>query len=307
MTELLDIEAKKALEMLKGFSAAKRDVAELRRARRRMAEEMEREEVDAVEDITVSGPGGRLTVRLYWPRGMPRGILVYLHGGGWIAGDLETHDGCCRALAHATPCVVASVEYRLAPEHRFPAAVEDAYAATEWAWENRSALLCADSKVAVGGDSAGGNLAAVVSLKAREEGRFAVAHQLLVYPVTDTRMDTESYRRYGDGYFLTRKDMEWYLAMYLGDVREGESPYVSVLRAPNLEGVAPATIIVAECDVLRDEGELYARRLWESGVEATLVRFGGMIHGFFALPWTKRARRCAVEIAAAELRAAFES
>lgn len=295
-------EAKAALEELNRLWGPVETVAEARAARLKMAEGLEAEPVAWVEDIEIAGPGGGLRVRVYRPEARPRGILVYFHGGGWVVGNLETHDGNCRALANATPCVVVSVDYRLAPEHRFPAAVEDAYAATSLGLGKPGGPSGSWEPGCRWGDSAGGNLAAAVALLAKERGWPEVAYQLLVYPVTDYNLETESYRAYGEGYFLTRQKMAWYWGLYLAEERDGESPYASVLRAPDLSGVAPALVITAEYDVLRDEGEAYARRLWEAGVNATLLGFGGMIHGFFSLPWTQTVRRQAVEAAAAGLR-----
>ncbi len=299
-------EAKAALEELSRIWGPVETVAEARAARLKMAEGLEAEPVASVEELTVPGPGGPLRLRVYRPEGKARGILVYFHGGGWVVGNLDTHDGNCRALANATPCVVVAADYRLAPEHRFPAAAEDAYAATVWAFENRAELLGPEARVAVGGDSAGGNLAAVVALQARERGYPGVAYQLLIYPVTDYNLETESYRAFAEGYFLTRQKMAWYWGLYLADPKDGESPYASVLRAPELSGVAPGLVMTAEYDVLRDEGEAYARRLWASGVNATLIRYGGMIHGFFSLPRTRPVRRQAVAAAAAGLGWAFD-
>ncbi len=298
-------EAKAALEELCRLGGAAETVAEARAARIRMAEGLEAEPVASVEEVGIPGPGGELKVRIYRPEDQPLGILVYFHGGGWVVGNLDTHDASCRALANATPCVVVAVDYRLAPEHKFPAAVEDAYAATVWAFENRAGLLDRGSRVAVGGDSAGGNLAAVVALMARDQGYPKVAYQLLIYPVTDYNLDTESYRAYGEGYFLTRQKMAWYWELYLRGEADGAHPYASVLRAPDVSGVAPALVITAEYDVLRDEGEAYARRLWDAGVTAMSLRYGGMIHGFFSLARTRTARRHAVAASAAGLRWAF--
>ncbi len=299
-------EAQAALEELSRLWGPVETVAEARAARLRMAAGLEAEPVASVEDLEIPGPGGGLRVRVYRPQARARGVLVYFHGGGWVVGNLDTHDGNCRALANATPCVVVSVDYRLAPEHRFPAAVDDAYAATVWAWENRADLLGPGVRVAVGGDSAGGNLAAVVALLAKERGRPEVAYQLLVYPVTDYNLETDSYRAFAEGYFLTRQKMAWYWGLYLREEKDGESPYASVLRAPDLSGVAPGLVLTAEYDVLRDEGEAYARRLWAAGVNANLLRYGGMIHGFFSLARTRTVRRHAVEAAAAGLRWAFD-
>src|SRR5581483_3719120 len=220
----------------------------------------------------------------------------HLHGGGWVLGSLETHDALCRSLARAVPAVVVAVDYRLAPEHKFPAAAEDAYAAP--AWE-----IGADARrVAVGGDSAGGNLAAVVSLMARDRGGPRLAHQLLVYPATDAGLEHASMRENADGYWLTRDMMAWFWNLYLGGARDGGSPLASPLRAQDLRGLPPATVITAEFDPLRDEGEAYAARLRAAGVPVDLRRWDGMIHGFFAMETIFPQGRAAVEHAAAALR-----
>src|SRR5881397_1593802 len=212
----------------------------------------EGEAVARVESRTVPGPRGEIPVRVYTPEGCaPFPVLVYFHGGGWVTGSLETHDGLCRHLANAAGAVVASVDYRLAPEHPFPASGEDAYAATRWVAAN-AAVIGGDAKrIAVGGDSAGGNLAAVVSLMARDRGGPAIALQLLVYPVTNHAYDTASYRENADGYLLTRDSMVWFWNHYLRSDRDGADPYASPLRAPNLAGLPPAVVVTAEFDPLR--------------------------------------------------------
>ncbi|HEV2922016.1 MAG TPA: alpha/beta hydrolase, partial [Actinomycetota bacterium] len=209
--------------------------------------------VAAVADQTVPGPAGPLPVRVYTPEGSPPfPIVVFFHGGGWVVGTLDTYDPLCRALAAATPAVVVSVDYRLAPEHRWPAAVEDAYAATLWASHNAAALGGAQHRLAVAGDSAGGNLAAVVALGARDLGGPAIAFQLLVYPVLDAAADTASWREYADGFYLTADGMRWYWDHYLGGA-DGLAPDASPLRAAFVGGLPPALVIGAEYDILRDE------------------------------------------------------
>jgi acetyl esterase len=253
--------------------------------------------VGSSEDATIPSPAGPLAVRVYLPTGSPAGTLVYLHGGGWVIGSLDTHDGVCRALAARGGCRVVSVGYRLAPEHRFPAAVDDAWAAVEWA-------LGLGGPVAVGGDSAGGNLAAVCALRARDRG-LPLALQLLVYPVTDHDLDRPSYREFAEGHGLTRDSMRWYWDHYLGPAGDGADPEASPLRAPDLAGVAPACVLVAGCDPLRDEGEEYAGRLREAGVPVTLTRYDGQIHGFFRMPAVMPRANDALDEAAAALGQAF--
>ena len=262
--------------------------------------------VGAVVDRAVPGPAGPVRVRVYEPPGAarPRPLLVYFHGGGWVIGGLDTHDGVCRTLATRTPCVVMAVDYRLAPEHRFPAAVEDAWAATAWAAEHAASLGADPARVAVGGDSAGGNLAAVVALRARDWG-LPLALQLLVYPVMDHRFDRPSYREFASGYGMSREDMLWYWGHYLGPDGDGAHLEASPVRAADLAGVAPALVITAEYDVLRDEGEDYVSRLHDAGVPVTLSRYEGLIHGFFRMPGTIARANEALDEAAAALAAAF--
>lgn len=233
-----------------------------------------------VEDRAIEGPGGDLPIRVYTPDDTaPFGALVYLHGGGWVMNSIETHDDLCRRLAAAGECVVVSVEYRLAPRHKFPCAAEDAYAATRWVAEHAAELQVDSSLIAVGGDSAGGNLAAAVCLMARDRGTPDLAYQLLLYPITDYTFDTASYRECGDGYFLTCEQMKWFWKHYLPDESHAHHPYASPLRA-DLTGLPPAYILTAEYDPLRSEGEAYADALHTAGVSVSLRRVEGMIHGF---------------------------
>jgi acetyl esterase/lipase len=263
-------------------------------------------EVARVENRRVPGPAGELPVRVYTPEGRaPFPVLVYFHGGGWVIGDLETHDNVCRTLARDVPCVVVAVDYRLAPEHRFPSAAEDCWAAAKCVAANAAAFGGDPARVAVGGDSAGGNLAAVVSLLARERREPRLAFQLLVYPVIDGGMDTPSYRDNGDGYFLTASMMAWFWDHYVPNRAERANPLASPLCSPDLRGLPPALVLTAEFDPLRDEGEAYARRLREAGVPTTLTRYDGMIHGFFGMPAALDRARDALGEAAKALRGAF--
>jgi len=231
-----------------------------------------KEAVDSVVRTEVEG----VPVRVYSPSRAPDlPVTVYLHGGGWVLGLVEGHDGVCRALANRSRTRVVSVDYRLAPEHRFPAAVDDAWAVTRWAHEEAR-------RVAVIGDSAGGNLAAVVALRARDEG-MQLACQALIYPVTDHRFDRPSYVDNANGYGLTQAAMRWYWHHYLGGA-DGGHPDASPLRAPTLAGVAPALVVVCEFDPLRDEGVAYAERLRQAGVPVRLSEYAGMIHGFLRMP-----------------------
>lgn len=265
------------------------------------------EPVATVEDRKLPGPAGAIPVRVYTPAGSgPFPVLVYFHGGGWVLCDLDTHDPICRSLSNAAGCVVASVDYRLAPEHKFPAAADDCFAATQWVMNNASLINGDPGRIAVGGDSAGGNLAAVVALMARDRGGSQLVFQLLVYPVTDYYAPgTPSYHQNADGYFLTRDDMVWFWNHYLDGEADAANPYACPLRATSLTGLPPALVITAEFDPLRDEGEIYTARLRESGVPAELVRYDGMIHGFFSMAGILDQGRSALALAAAQLRSAF--
>jgi acetyl esterase len=264
------------------------------------------EDVARVEEHRVGVPGGEITVRGYTPAGTgPRPALVFFHGGGWVIGDLDTHDGICRSLANAAGCVVASVDYRLAPEHKYPVAAEDAFAATRWVATRASRIGVDGRRLAVGGDSAGGNLAAAVTLMARERGGPALGFQLLIYPVTHHSFDTPSYRECADGYLLTRAGMGWFWSHYLRRVEDGQHPHASPLLARSLADLPAALVITAEYDPLRDEGEAYAARLREASVSVTLTRYPGMIHGFFRMINLVDEARQARDEAAAALRKAL--
>jgi acetyl esterase len=242
------------------------------------------EDVARVENRTIPGPAGEIPIRAYTPAGTgPFPLVVYFHGGGWVIGDLDTHDPVCRALTNRSGCLVVSIDYRLAPEHPYPAAVDDAYAATAWIAEHATELGGDGSRLAVAGDSAGGNLAAVVALLARDRGGPRIAFQALVYPVTDCDLDTTSYRENAEGYFLTREMMRWFWDQYVPDEARRREPLASPLRAESLTGLPPALVITAEFDPLRDEGEAYAQRLADAGVHVAATRYGGMIHGFFTM------------------------
>ncbi|HUI27793.1 MAG TPA: alpha/beta hydrolase [Candidatus Kryptonia bacterium] len=259
-----------------------------------------------VVDRQVPGLAGDIPVRTYTPSGRaPFPVLVYFHGGGWVIGSVETYDILCRALANAAGCIVVSVDYRLAPEHKFPAAAEDAYAAAKWAAANAAAIGADPARIAIGGDSAGGNLTAAVALMARDRGTPSFVHQLLVYPVTDAGCDTVSYRENADGYLLTKAAMHWFWGHYLRNEADGDNAYASPLRAPHLRGLPPALVITAEFDPLRDEGEAYAARLRDAGVPVTVTRYDGMIHGFFGMAAVLDQGKRAVEQAATALRTAF--
>jgi acetyl esterase len=241
-------------------------------------------EVARVEDRLIPGPGVDIPVRIYTPTGSgPFPILVWFHGGGWVVGDLETADPTARHLTVGAKCVVISVDYRLAPETKFPGAADDSYAATMWAAQQATRFNGDPGNIAVGGDSAGGNLAAVVALMARDRGGPSLAFQLLVYPVTSRDFDTSSYRQNGEGFNLTLDSMRWYWDHYLQRPEDTSNPYAAPLLAENLKGLPPALVITAECDPLCDEGEAFAKRLQAAGVPTTYSCYDGMIHGFFGM------------------------
>lgn len=265
------------------------------------------EDVGKVEDRQILGPAGnKIPVRIYTPKGTgPFPILVFFHGGGWVLGNLETHDATCRALTNGAGCITVSVDYRLAPEHKFPAAPDDCYMATCWAALNAAAFGGDPTRIAIGGDSAGGNLTAAVALMARDRGTPSLAYQLLIYPVTDAAADTPSYRKNADGYLLTKDAMQWFWNHYLSNEADGQNQYASPLRAKRLEGLPPALVITAEFDPLCDEGEAYATRLKEAGIPVEVKRYSGTIHGFFSLGHVIDQGKTAVAEASKKLRAAF--
>jgi acetyl esterase len=271
------------------------------------------EPVAGVIETTVPGPGGPIPVRVHLPAAPgPLPVLVYLFGGGWVLGSLETSDGTCRRLANRVGCATVSVGYRLAPEHKFPAALLDCQTVLRWvaAADGLQTAVGPDttldrSRVAVAGDSAGGNLAAALSLLARDEGGPQICAQVLVYPNTDHEADTASMRENTDPAFFNRRSVAWYWGHYLGRTEDGASPLASPARADDLSGLPPALVVTAEYDPLRDEGEHYARRLARAGVEVEVERYGGMVHGFFTMTGRFEASVRAVERVSAYLRRSF--
>jgi acetyl esterase len=238
-----------------------------------------------VENLTIPGPGGDVPVRVYASeQGGLRPALIYFHGGGFSFGNLDTHDAVCRSLAKESGAVVIAVDYRLSPEHKFPAAVEDAHAATVWVAANAKSLGIDARRISVSGDSAGGNLATVIARRCRDAGGPALASQVLIYPVTDmSSFDTDSHRELSEGYFLTRAAMEWFRGHYVPSADLARHPEVSPLLTPDLSGLPPALVITAEFDPLRDEGEAYAKHLRQAGVPVTVTRYPGMIHAFVSM------------------------
>jgi len=267
------------------------------------------EPVSEVLALRAEGPAGPIPLRLY--RGMgaakdaPRPALVYFHGGGWVIGDLESHDQLCRALANAVPAVVIAVDYRLAPEHKFPAAAEDAIAATAWIAANAASLGVDGARLAVGGDSAGGNLATVVALDARDKGGPRLAAQVLIYPSTDMRMQFPSLARHAEQLPLTRSGMDWFIGHYLRGPADKADWRASPLLAPSLARLPPALVITAGFDPLCDEGQAYAEAMSRAGVAVTYERFEGQIHGFVSMGRIIADARRAIELAAEHLRRAW--
>jgi acetyl esterase len=241
------------------------------------------EPVPEVINRTVPGPGGELPVRIYRPAGdAPFPTLIYFFGGGWTLGSIDTADGIARRLANAAPCQVITVGYRLAPEHKFPVAVHDCHAAARWIGEHSKEVMADPKRIAVGGDSAGANLAAAVTHLAREEGP-SLAAQLLVYPNTMYGSDTPSMRRGNDPHLFNKTSVDWYWQHYLADPADGLHPLASPLLASDFAGLPPALVITAEFDPLRDEGEMYADKLSDASVPTKHIRYDGMVHGFFAM------------------------
>jgi acetyl esterase len=272
-------------------------------------------EMASVDDRTIPGVGGpaQLTgpaqpipVRVYRPsaeENLP--VLVYFHGGGWVFGTLDTVDRPCRALAHSAECVVVSVDYRLAPEHKFPAAADDAYAVVRYVAEHPAEFHADSTRIAVGGDSAGGNLSAAVSLMARDRGGPAIRFQLLVYPCVDYDDDRPSVHEYAEGHLLTRAALGWFWGHYVASAEDGRHMYASPINAADLSGLPPALVITAECDPIRDQGEAYAQKLEAAGVPVEVRRYEGAIHAFFQMGAVIDAGRDAVADAGTALRAAF--
>ena len=264
------------------------------------------EKVGDVSHQLIPGPAGDLLVRVYRPQGLgPFPVLVYFHGGGWVIATLDTYDASCRALTNAANCIVVSVAYRQAPEHKFPAAAEDAYAALQWVITNAGQLKGDPRRVAVGGESAGGNLAAVACLMARDRKGKMPVHQMLVYPVTNYAFDTPSYQENANAMPLNKAGMQWFWSYYLATQSDGSNPYASPLRAKSLQGLPPATVITADIDPLRSEGQSYAQRLKEAGVIVKATNYTNVTHEFFGMGAVLNKAKQAVNEAATGLRSGF--
>jgi acetyl esterase len=264
-------------------------------------------DVARVDEMRIPGPGGEIPIRIYWPReNGPLPVLVYYHGGGWVIGNLDTNDSLSRMLSNKASAVVVSVDYRLAPEHRFPAAVDDCYATLEWVSRNADRLNVDPSRIAVGGGSAGGNLAAAVALMARDKAGPKLLYQVLIYPATNLfELTTASHRDFAAGYGLTREQVEFFRDSYLPEVADRKNPYASPLLANSLEKLPPTIVITAGFDVLRDEGVAYAERLEAAGVPSIHANYPSMIHGFVSMDRVFGAAEDAIDEAATALVEAF--
>lgn len=299
----LDAEARSLIDLMQASSPPVETLtpAQARRAsdERRARAAVPVDDVHDVSDRTIDTHAGPIDVRVYRPTpGTDVPVIVFFHGGGWVLCDIESHDGLCRTLANATGAVFVSVGYRRAPENPYPAAVEDCYAATLWVAAHAAELSVDPTRMAVMGDSAGGNLAAAVALMARDHSGPPLALQVLLYPVLGDDFETSSYHSYGADHYLTREAMQWYWNQYVDPARRQE-PYAAPIHSPELAGLPAAVILVAECDPLRDEGLVYARRLSDGGVPTTLIDYPGGFHGFLSLaPALGVGRRALSEVAA---------
>lgn len=268
----------------------------------------EPEPVGETMDLSIGDEG--IPIRVYVPEGDgPYPTLLYLHGGGWVVGDIDLYDATCRAITNEADCMVVSVGYRLAPEHKFPTPLEDCYTAAEWVFDVAETMQIDTDRVAIGGDSAGGNLAAGVTLLARERDGPSFDHQVLIYPVTDRELDTTSYEENAEGYLLTRDDMEWFWDHYLRDDIDAMSPYASPLKARNVHGLPSATVVTCGFDPLCDEGAAYAARLENAGVDVTHHHYDDAIHGIAQMlvePMDLTRGQELIDEVATDLRTAFE-
>jgi acetyl esterase len=310
----LDPDAEKLLEMMRAAGRAPMETLSPNEARQQFAAgrtvtQPDPQDVAEVRDTTCPGLGGPIPLRIYRPIGTkPDEVLpamVYYHGGGWLLGDLDSHDVACRHYANSARCRVVSVDYRMAPEHKFPASVDDCAEATRWVIAQSLALGIDRTRVAVGGDSAGGNLAAVMALMARDGSLPPLVFQLLVYPVTDLGMTFESYRRVTQGVPLTARTMDWFIDHYLNGPNERADWRASPLRAADLSGVAPALVLTASYDPLCDEGVAYAERLEREGVRVIHLHFSDQLHGFVGQGRIIRAGTMALDMMAAALKKAL--
>ena len=277
----IDPTVKKLLESGLALPLGKISVEEVRKLFRQLASSAPKAEVGKIEDIKIPGSETEIKARVYYPKSEgPYGALVYFHGGGFVIGDIESYDPLCRAITNSCNCVVVSVDYRLAPENKFPATVIDAFDSTKWIYQNLERFN-GKMGIAVAGDSAGGNLAAVVSILSKEN-KINLKKQVLIYPAVGFDVVSRSVTEYAEGFFLSRSDIEWFGSQYLRNPADALDYRFSPILYPDLSGLAPALIITAEYDPLRDQGESYANRLLQAGVPVTSVRFNNVIHGFLS-------------------------
>jgi acetyl esterase len=268
----------------------------------------ELEPVGKVKEITIPGPESDIPIRVYYPKEsqITYPALVYYHGGGWVVGNIDSHDNVCRAITNLANCVTISVDYRLAPEYKFPAAVEDSFVTLQYIYDHASEFQIDQRRIAVGGDSAGGNLAAVVANLAKDRNSPPICFQLLFYPSTNLGGEpTASMQDNAEGYFLTKGTMEWFRDCYLNGEEDKQNPLVSPSLYKNFSGLPPTLVITAEYDPLRDEGEDYANMLAEAGVEVEVVRYDGTIHGFISMAVVIDLGKAALEKAGSALKKTF--
>lgn len=305
----LDPKIRAELDAVKGPPLADLPLAEMRTAFEKRLATVSRldEPVAKVEDRTIAGPGGKLPVRIYTPKGQgPFPILLYFHGGGWVLGNLNTVDDLCRSLCSRAGVLVMSVDYRLAPEHKFPAAADDCYAALKWCSEHAGEIGGDGKRLAMAGDSAGGNLSAATALAARDKNGPPVVLQVLIYPALNTNLDTASYHECATGFGLTRAAMAYYFKQYFAKPEDAANPYAAPLLAKELKGVAPTLILTAHYDVLRDDGEAYAARLKQAGVPVKCTRYLSSHHGFLRYGNIHDPAKKALQEIADALKRAFE-
>lgn len=264
------------------------------------------EPVANVENRSIPGPAGQIPIRIYWPQGGgPFPVVLYIHGGGWVIADLDTYDSSARALANASQAIVVSTHYRQAPEHPYPAAHDDTFAAYQWTVKNAQSLKGDPARIAVAGESAGGNMAAVVSIRARDRKVTMPVHQLLVYPVAGTDMNTESYKEHANAKPLSKQMMAWFAKHYLGAAAMKGNPEINLSARKDLKGLPATTIVTADIDPLRSEGHMLAKALQAAGVAVTSRNFEGSTHEFFGMGAVVPDAKEAVSFAAGELRKAF--
>lgn len=296
------LETLTAAEARKGPSPADAVMALLRKQGKSTTPEA----VGKVVNRTIPGAGGPIPVRIYWPKGDgPFPVIVYYHGGGWVIANLDTYDGSARALTNAANAIVISSHYRQGPEHKFPAAHDDAWAAYQWSVKNAASLKGDTARIAVAGESAGGNLAAFVTLMARDQKTKLPVHQLLVYPIANHDVDSPSYRENADAKPLSKAGMQWFFRNYLKSEADGADWRISLLRVEDVRGLPPTTVILAQIDPLRSEGQAYADKLTAAGVDVQVKRFDGVTHEFFGMGAVHPKAKQAVADAAARLRASF--